>query len=180
MIGGCAVAFGGGAVLQGELVAAPSVGSDALLHLQRSVVGACVAITVLCKSYSKLKLCPAKTSSLALHFYLEFRRTIRSRVEYERESYSSDYAAYNGTKFTSEQQKYWLLGSHSAALPSSRGNSAPHRPSLRYRPLLTNVCCGDGAAATGVGGGRAVAGLEGSCTVGTAIEGVSYEYRTDD
>ena len=79
MIGGSAVAFGGGAVLQGELVAAPSVGPDALLHLQRSVVGASVAVTMLCKIMKES--CLAETSSFALHVYLEFRRTIRSRVE---------------------------------------------------------------------------------------------------
>ena len=83
MIGGCAVAFGGGAVLQGELVAAPSVGSDALLHLQRSVVGARVAVTMLCKIMKK-ESCLTETSSFALHFYLGFRRTIRSKGKKER------------------------------------------------------------------------------------------------
>ena len=89
MIGGIAVAFGGGAVLQGELVAAPSVGSDALLHLQRSVVGACLAITVLCKSYSKLKL------QLKHHLFFLSMFTLSSAAPSvlgwsKKENYSSD------------------------------------------------------------------------------------------
>ena len=51
MIGRLAVAFRGGSVLQGVLVAASPIGPDVVLDLQRSVVGARVAETVLCKWY---------------------------------------------------------------------------------------------------------------------------------
>ena len=49
MIGRVAVARRRSAVLQGKLLSAPAVGPDAALHLQRTVVGARVAVTVLCK-----------------------------------------------------------------------------------------------------------------------------------